>query len=61
MPTRKATDTCVCAGQEDLTELVGLEHIHGSRPADDAAFEAEREAFYQKLRDAIARQRPRDE
>lgn len=53
MPARRRPDdTCVCVGQEDLTELVELEHIHGSRPADEAAFEAEREAFYQELREA---------
>lgn len=40
-----------CEGQEDLTDLVGHEHIRGSMPADDTDREAARQAWYQRLRE----------
>ena len=50
MGARELPEGWFCAGQEDLTELVDVEHISGSRSADEAAFEAERDAFYAALR-----------
>lgn len=39
------------AGQMDLTDMVGVEHITGSMPADEIAREAARQAYYERLKD----------
>ncbi len=54
MPDPKLTGW-TCEGQTDLTEITGTEHIAGSMPADEDEMDAERERFYEVMRERRGR------